>query len=71
MEIIAPWIGDNKQSHKLSQIMLHMTSTAVFPIFMTQFELTKTYFFNLEKYIGIYGKIIKVTSQMTKTGSKE
>ena len=37
--------------------MLKMTSTAVFPIFMTQFERTKTYFFNLEKYIGIYKKI--------------
>ena len=41
------------------------------PIFMTQFEVTKMYFFNLEKYIGIYGKIIKVTYQITKTASKE
>ena len=56
MPIIALGLGDNKQSHKLSQITLKMTSTAVFPNFHHQFGLTKTYFFNLEKYIGIYKK---------------
>ena len=49
-----------------------MTRTAVYPTFIwPNLDLPKLTFFNLEKTIKFCEKIMKVTCQMTKTGSKE
>ena len=67
-----PGTGDNKQLHKLSQIMVKMTRTAVFPKFHDPIGTCKKLtFFNLEKYNWILEKITKIMHQMTKTGFKE
>ena len=68
MQILAPWAWGQQT---VTQIMLKMTNTAVFLNFHDPIWTYQNLLFNLEKYIRIYQKLIKVTCQMTKTGTKE